>query len=54
MLIQNACDNAQYANRYLEKVREVDTHVSIEKADWLCQIANASSLKVSIEKQGVI
>jgi len=54
LLIQNVWDKAQYGNRYLEKVREVDTYVSIEKSDWLRRIANASSLTVSIVEQGVM
>ena len=54
LLIQNAWNKAQYGNRSLEKLREVDTYVSIEKSDWLRRIANASSLKVSIVEQVVI
>ena len=50
LLIQNAWDKAQCGNRYLKKVREVDTNVSIKKSSWLRRIANLSSLKVFIVK----
>ena len=54
LLIQNAWDKAQHGNRYLWKVRDVDTYVSIVKSVWLRRIANASTLKLSMVEQGVI
>ena len=53
LLIQNAWDRAQYGDRYLEKVREVDNYVRSENPDNLCRTANINSLKVSVDKQGV-
>ena len=53
LLIQNAWDKAQYGDRYLEKVREVDNYVSRENSDYMRRISNVNSLKVSMGEQGV-
>ena len=52
LLIQNVWDKAQYGDRYLEKVREVDNYVSRENSDYMGRIPNINRLKVSMGEQG--
>ena len=48
LLIQISWDKAQYGDKYLKKVREVDIYVRRENSDYMRHILNVNSLKMCI------